>query len=101
MRSGQVTSGNRAPGTGPGPATAPASDHAARTLLATGQQDTNTAGLAMPEGVAFAGTTSDHLVTRMSGVPASVGSEMRFQPDYSALMRAMSAPDVAKVLYNG
>ncbi len=74
-------------------------DHRARTILAIGQQDTDTSGLTFPSGVLFIGATSDHTVvdTAKSAVP--VGSEMKVGMNYSALMRAMSAPDVAKVVH--
>lgn len=74
-------------------------DLRARTVLAVGQQDTDTSGLMFPLGMAFIGATSDHTVvdTAKSAVP--VGSEMKMGMNYSALMRAMSAPDVAKVVH--
>ncbi|TLP55494.1 alanine/ornithine racemase family PLP-dependent enzyme [Parasedimentitalea maritima] len=74
-------------------------DLRARTILAVGQQDTDTSGLKFPSGMAFIGATSDHTVvdTAKSAVP--VGSEMKMGMNYNALMRAMSALDVAKVVY--
>ncbi|WP_299961067.1 alanine/ornithine racemase family PLP-dependent enzyme [uncultured Roseobacter sp.] len=71
-----------------------------RTILAVGQQDTDAGGLTFPSGMAFIGATSDHTVvdTAKSAVP--VGSEMKMGMNYSALMRAMSAPDVAKVVHS-
>ena len=74
-------------------------DRRARTILAVGQQDTDASGLTFPSGMAFIGATSDHIVidTVESGLP--VGSEMRIGMNYSALMRAMSAPDVAKTVH--
>ena len=70
-----------------------------RTILAVGQQDTDTSGLTFPSGILFIGATSDHTVvdTAKSAVP--VGSEMKMGMNYSALMRVMSAPDVAKVVH--
>jgi len=65
-----------------------------KSLIAVGDQDTDTSGLSLCEGVTRQGSTSDHLVLRTSGLPLVVGSEVRFQPSYSALMRAMSAPDI-------
>jgi len=69
-----------------------------RSLLALGDQDTDIGGLAMPDGLTPMGSTSDHLLLRTPGVPLAVGAEVSFQPDYSALMRAMSAPDVTKII---
>ena len=74
-------------------------DLRARTILAVGQQDTDTSGLTFPSGIMFIGATSDHTVvdTAKSAVP--VGSEMKMGMNYSALIRAMSAPDVAKTVH--
>lgn len=52
----------------------------------------------MPDDVAFVGATSDHLVVRAMNSALGVGSEVRFQMNYSALMRAMNTPDIAKVV---
>ncbi|WP_299197765.1 alanine/ornithine racemase family PLP-dependent enzyme [uncultured Tateyamaria sp.] len=70
-----------------------------RTILAVGQQDTDASGLTFPSGIVIIGATSDHTVvdTAKSAVP--VGSEIKMGMKYSALMRAMSAPDVAKVVH--
>lgn len=70
------------------------------SLLALGDQDTDTGGLSMPVGLMLLGSTSDHLLLRTAGATLIVGTEIRFQPNYSALMRAMSAPDVATVIRN-
>ena len=73
-----------------------------RTILAVGQQDTDTSGLTFPSGFRFIGATSDHAVvdtTKSAVSVVSVGSEMKMGMNYSALMRAMSAPDVAKTVH--
>ncbi len=66
----------------------------ARLILAVGHQDTEPAGLAMPVGATFIGATSDHLIVGVRNRTQVVGSEMRFQMNYGALMRAMAAPDI-------
>ena len=71
-----------------------------RVLLAIGHQDTDFAGLAMPGGLTPLGATGDHLVVG-SGSALAVGAEVFFRPNYSAVMRAMSAPDVVKVARGG
>ncbi|MDF1736911.1 MAG: alanine/ornithine racemase family PLP-dependent enzyme [Minwuia sp.] len=73
-------------------------DRLPRSILAIGQQDTDVSGLEMPEGAAFVGATSDHLVVRALDSGMRVGCEVKFHMNYGALMRAMSAPDVAKVV---
>jgi predicted amino acid racemase len=74
-------------------------DRRVRTILAVGQQDTDASGLTFPSGMAFIGATSDHTVVDTGNADVSVGSEMKMGMNYSALMRAMSAPDVAKVVH--
>jgi predicted amino acid racemase len=63
-------------------------------ILAIGRQDIDVAGLSMPPGHTFIGATSDHLVIGAKHTTLCVGSEIRFQMNYSALMRGMAAPDV-------
>lgn len=74
-------------------------DLRARTILAVGQQDTETSGLIFHSGNTFIGATSDHTVVDTTKFAVSVGSEMKIGMKHSALMRAMSAPDVAKVVH--
>ena len=69
-----------------------------RSVLAVGRQDTDASGLAFPTGIGFIDATSDHTVVDTGKANVSVGSEMKIGMNYSALMRAMSAPDVAKVV---
>jgi len=80
---------------------APDAHHDARSILAIGQQDTDISGLTPPPGVTFMGATSDHLVVVAANSRLPVGSEMRFQVNYSALMQAMNAVDVVQVMHNG
>lgn len=71
-----------------------------RTTLAVGQQDTDASGLTFPAGYRFAGATSDHTVVDTTKSTLSVGSEMKMGMNYCALMRAMNAPDVTKVVHS-
>lgn len=66
-----------------------------RGLLALGVQDVDPADLEPPAGVAIVGASSDHLVVEAER-PLRVGEELRFQPGYSALLRAMTSPFVHK-----
>jgi len=80
----------------PRPADAVGDSAVWQTIVAIGRQDTDPEGLAMPEGVMFRGASSDHLVLGTEErMPA--GSEIRFVPDYSALMRSMTCPNVRQV----
>jgi len=72
----------------------------ARMILAIGHQDTDIQGLTMPVGSTLIGATSDHLVIETPRSLPTVGSEVRFQMNYNALMHAMAAPDI-KVKLSG
>lgn len=65
-----------------------------RLLLALGHQDIDILGLEMPHGNTFIGATSDHLVISQRAPALNVGASLAFQINYSALMRAMAAPDI-------
>lgn len=69
-----------------------------RVILAIGHQDTDPAGLTPPDGFAVVGASSDHLVLDAGRGPVPVGTELRFQLDYSALTRAMASPFVPEVV---
>jgi predicted amino acid racemase len=66
-----------------------------QSILAIGHQDTDPAGLSGPPGTRVLGASSDHLVVG-SDCRLAVGSEVRFRPSYSALVRAMTSPFVAQ-----
>jgi len=67
-----------------------------QTILAIGIQDIDPCGLRPPEGIEILGSSSDHLVTTSTVDSATVGAEMTFQLDYSALVRAMTSPFVTR-----
>jgi len=73
---------------------------AIRSIIAIGKQDTDISGLTLPKGVTCLGATSDHMVIQTIRSHPRVGSALRLQMNYSALMRAMNAPDIAKVILN-
>ena len=68
----------------------------AHTILAIGRQDTDPEGLLPPFGTEILGASSDHLITDSGPRLLSIGSEVRFQLNYSALVRAMTSPFVVK-----
>lgn len=72
-----------------------------RSVLAVGRQDTDASGLAFPAGIGFIDATSDHTVVDTDQVTLKVGSEMKMSMNYSALMRAMSAPDIEVLVRRG
>ena len=77
----------------------PATDRGAisRTILALGQQDADPSGLYPPPGIEILGASSDHLITDSGPRCLDIGAEITFQLGYSALLRAMPSPFVAKV----
>jgi predicted amino acid racemase len=69
-----------------------------QAILAIGHQDTDPLGLDPPGGIKILGASSDHLVVEAAGSGLKVGAELTFQLNYSALLRAMTSPFVAKVM---
>ena len=65
-------------------------------ILAIGRQDIDPDGLQALAGIEILGTSSDHLIVE-SDRCLPVGSEISFQINYSALVRAMTSPFVTKV----
>lgn len=67
-----------------------------RAILAAGIQDADPDGLTGPPGIEILGASSDHLILDVGEASLRVGSEVSFRPNYSALVRAMTSPFVAK-----
>lgn len=67
-----------------------------QTILAVGRQDTDSTDLRAPETVEILAASSDHLIVQTRGRRAP-GDEIRFEPGYSALLRAMTSSFVRKV----
>ena len=74
----------------------PANIPSMRSILAIGKQDTDISGLTLPKSVKCLGASSDHMVVQTLRSHPCVGSELRLQMNYSALMRAMNAPDIQR-----
>ncbi len=68
-----------------------------QTILAFGRQDTDPEGLTPPPGITVLGASSDHLIVDSGGRRQRIGAEIRFELDYSALLRAMTSPFVKQV----
>ncbi len=70
-----------------------------QTILAVGRQDTDTADLQGPAGARILAASSDHLIveTENQMQPSQV---LTFRPGYSALLRSMTSPFVAKELHS-
>ncbi len=75
-----------------------------RALLNLGRQDVDIDGLTPEDpGVIVLGGSSDHLVLDVSDAhqTLSLGSEVAFWPNYSALLAASTSPYVQKVVIEG
>jgi predicted amino acid racemase len=64
-----------------------------QSLLAIGEQDVDPLGLRPPRDTRIVAASSDHLVLT-SEEPIPVGAQLRFLPNYSALLRAATSPFV-------
>lgn len=69
-----------------------------QSIVALGQQDIDPGGLKAPAGISIMGASSDHLILESEHLKLSVGDEVTFQLNYSALVRAMTSPFVTKVM---
>ena len=67
-----------------------------RVIVALGRQDLDTDGIVAPDSFEILGASSDHLVLRCVNGAPRVGEELRFELNYSALMRSMSSPFVTR-----
>lgn len=68
-----------------------------QAILAVGRQDVDPDGLHPPPGIEISGASSDHLIVHSGHERLPVGTEIRFEPNYSALLRAMTSPFVSTV----
>lgn len=71
-----------------------------QSLLALGRQDIDPDGLLAPDQLLIDGASSDHLVVR-SEERLTIGSEIRFMPDYASLVRAMTSPFLPRFIRSG
>ena len=69
-----------------------------QAILAIGRQDIDPNGIRPPAGIKIIGSSSDHLIVQSEANDLAVGTEVVFQPNYSALMHAMTSPFVNKVM---
>lgn len=67
-----------------------------QAIYALGHMDCDPEGLTPPSGIKILGSSSDHLIVDSGRNLLPIGTETRFQLNYSALIRAMASPFVAK-----
>ena len=82
------------------PAAPKTGGHIHQSILAIGRQDIDPSGLEPPQGIDILEASSDHLVVKSCRFTHPVGTEITFQLNYSALLRAMTSPFVCKVWKN-
>lgn len=75
--------------------------NARRLVVAIGRQDVDHEGLVPIGDAAIIGASSDHMILTSPSDDVLVGSEVSFEPDYSALLRAMTSPFVDVVIKPG
>lgn len=68
-----------------------------QSILAIGRQDVDPDGLHSNDGHEILSASSDHLIINAGAKKLTIGSEVSFQLNYSALLRAMTSPYVGKV----
>ncbi len=71
-----------------------------QVILAVGAQDIDPRGLLAPAGINVMGASSDHLILESDEFDISVGEELTFELNYSALVRAITSPFVSKVVWS-
>jgi predicted amino acid racemase len=79
------------------PATTETTGPIQQAILAIGRQDIDPSGLESPHDIQILEASSDHLVVKSSRFSHPVGTEIPFQLNYSALLRAMTSPFVTKI----
>lgn len=82
------------------PASLQAQGHILQSILALGHMDTDPNGLTPISNVKILGSSSDHLFVETGDALLPIGSEVRFDLNYSALVRAMASPFIEKMLLN-
>jgi len=68
-----------------------------RAILALGEQDVDVSAIKPRIKADVLGASSDHLILDVNDPGLEVGTEVRFDVKYSALLRAMTSPYVEKV----
>lgn len=70
-----------------------------QAIVATGRQDIDVDGLEPPIGIDIIGASSDHLVLNTRTTKLTVGSQVVFKLNYSAVLSAMTSPHITKFFH--
>lgn len=68
-----------------------------QAIIAIGRQDIDPDGLQLGADLRVLSASSDHLVVKTGDKKLAVGSNVSFQLNYSAFLRAMTSPHVARI----
>jgi predicted amino acid racemase len=68
-----------------------------RAILSIGRQDIDVSAIRPRINADILGASSDHLILDVRNMALGVGTEVRFDIVYGALLRAMMSPYVEKV----
>ena len=71
-----------------------------RAILGVGLQDVLVSGLTPRSAINILGTSSDHIIVDAKEIDLTVGKEVEFNLNYSALLSAMTSPYVMKKYVN-
>jgi ornithine racemase len=71
-----------------------------RVIVALGRQDVLVSGLTPMEDLEILGSSSDHIILDSKNQNLKVGSEVRFDLNYGALLAAMTSPFIQKQFFN-
>jgi predicted amino acid racemase len=74
--------------------------HRKRAILALGRQDVDVSAIQPHVDAEVVGASSDHLILGVGNADLVVGTQVQFDLQYSALLRAMTSPYVEKAYYS-
>ena len=67
-----------------------------RAILGVGLQDVAVSGLNPRSNIEILGASSDHLIVDTKNKKLKIGEELKFDPNYAALLAVMTSPYVTK-----
>lgn len=72
-----------------------------RIIMGIGRQEVDVDGLIPVRNINIIGSSSDHMIIDVADLDIKVGDNIRFNMNYSALLRLMDSPNIKKVLIGG
>lgn len=71
-----------------------------RVIMGIGRQEVDVDGLTPIQNIQIIGSSSDHMIIDVADLKIKVGDRIRFNVNYSALLRLMGSPSIKKVIVN-